>query len=180
MSRPTIQTAGGQYFDFEQPERSYFDIDVLAHALSNLCRFTGHTRRFYSVAQHSVIVNHVVPPQFALPGLMHDAAEGLVGDMSSPLKQLLPGYKEIEARVERPLLAQFGLWPPDPWKAEVKKADLVVQRTEQRDLMPPRGDDAEWTHLDDVEPLPFVIEPLAPELARRLFLQRFQALGGMR
>ena len=60
--QPTILTAAGRYFDFLAPERSVIGIDEIAHALSNICRFTGHTRDFYSVAEHSVHVSRLVPP----------------------------------------------------------------------------------------------------------------------
>lgn len=178
--RTDIQTAAGRYFDLLRPNDNHFGIEEIAHALSHICRFTGHTREHYSVAQHSWLVSWLVPAQFALHGLLHDAAEAFVGDVSSPLKRQMPTYQWIEQGVESAVLNRFGLygWPDDSYRA-VKQADLVALVTEQRDLMPPRGD-GDWSNVDGIEPLPWTIEPLPSFMAKALFLRRFEQLGGVR
>ena len=88
-----ISVYDGEYFDLLEPDRSVYTINTIAHALSNLCRYTGHVNRFYSVAEHSVFVSLAVPKKFALEALFHDASEAFLGDVSSPLKKLLPEYK---------------------------------------------------------------------------------------
>jgi uncharacterized protein len=171
--RPDILTARGIYFDFLNPQTSMVWIEDVARGLSNICRFTGQARAFYSVAQHSVMVSRIVPLKHARAGLMHDAAEAYIGDVSAPLKNLLPDYRTIEARVERVVLEAFGLQLPLP--EEVKRADLVMLATEKRDLMP-AGAAGTWGLLKGISPLPEPIVPLAPKEAERLFLDRWTEL----
>jgi hypothetical protein len=148
--QPVIVTRCG-YFDFRSPDEYEFEIDVIGRALSKLCRFTGHTMQFYSVAQHSVFVSMLLEaegPELAMMGLLHDAAEAFVGDVAAPLKMLLPEYKMIEQRVERAICRAFGL--PEVMPELVKDADLVALATEQRDLIPRvPGDRVKWHWQED-------------------------------
>lgn len=166
---PTILTAEGTYFDFTDPAGSQFGIQSIAHALSHICRYTGHCREFYSVAQHSVLVSRAVPPEHALAGLLHDAAEAFIGDVAKPLKRLLPDYQALEASIEAAVFARFGLAPDLPHC--VKLADLQLLITEKRDLMPACRND-EW-HIQGVEPLKSRIFPMPPTIARQAFLDRY-------
>lgn len=169
---PTILTSKGTYFDFATPAKSQIDVEIIAHALANLCRFTGHCREFYSVAQHAVVVSYLTPSEFAYEGLHHDDAEAFVGDMASPLKKMIPGYKVIEQYIEAEVFRRMGM--PAKLPPQVKAADLVALRTEQRDLM--HIDGGLWTSLEGVEPAEFLIKPLPPRLAREIYLERHAEL----
>lgn len=169
--KPEIMTVSGKYFNFDNPEDSDFTIEDIAYALSNICRFTGHTKKYYSVGQHSVLVSYIVAPENALAGLLHDSSEAFLGDVSSPLKQLVPEYKIIETKVEQAIFSKFGV--PFPMHTDIKRADLIMLASEMKSLMPktsklPQG----------VIPLKAEIKPWQPAKARRKFLDRFYELTG--
>jgi uncharacterized protein len=169
---PTIRTRVGAGFDFDDPEGSDVVLADIAHALGNLCRFTGHTRWFYSVAEHSVHASHLVPAGDAAAALLHDAVEAYVGDVSRPLKSLLPGYREIEARVERAILGRFGV--PSPLPASVRRADAQMLVLEQRIAM----DCSDlWPDLADVAVPDLRLEFWPPHVAAQRFLERAMELG---
>lgn len=130
--KPIILLRSGRYFDLTNPDSALVSIDDIAPALARLCRFTGHGA-FYSVAEHSVRVSYLVPPEFALWGLMHDAAEAYLGDVSAPLKSLLPDYRAIEDRIEPVVFGAFGLTGPIP--AEVKEADMLSLTIEKAHVL---------------------------------------------
>lgn len=168
---PTIQLHSGKYFNFVHPEDCDFSIEDIAWALSHINRFTGHTAHPYSVAQHSVMVSEIVPTRDALAGLLHYSAEAFLGDVSSPLKQLLPEYKEIERRVEAVIFKKFGL--PEHLPQSVKEADTIMLVTERRDLMPNQEHSA-WQWTQHVRPLSKKIVPLTPADARWDFMYRYK------
>ncbi len=175
---PDIQLSNGEYFNFLDPDSADYGIREIAHALSHLCRYTGHTRSFYSVAQHSVLVSRLVPKEHALAGLLHDAHEAFVSDISAPLKTILPGYRDLEDRIQASVLKRFGLeLPLDPC---VKQADLRALATEKRDLMPHReGDEDVWGPvLSGVTAWSLRIKCLASEQAYVNFVIRYMELTG--
>lgn len=171
--KPEILTHEGHYFNFRTPETSKFSVRTIAHALSNLCRFNGHTRVHYSVAEHCVRVSRLCPDEHRLAGLLHDAAEAFIGDVASPLKQLLPDYQVVEQRVEAEIFKRFGL--PAELHPSVKHADLVMLATERRDLMPSNG--GEWGVLNGIEPDQWVLKtPWGPTEAYARFLTTYRDL----
>ncbi len=167
-----ILTARGRHFDYLDPRGEDIDILDIAQGLANECRFGGHTRAFYSVAQHAWLASQIVPTEHALEALLHDASEAYCKDIPLPLKQLLPDYRDIEDRVDGTIRARFGL--PFAMSWEVKAADLVMLATERRDLMP--ADDTPWAILDGIEPLPRKIIAMHPAKAQSVFLKRYVEL----
>lgn len=167
---PTILLASGNYFDFENPEGSVYTIHDIANGLAHICRFTGQCHTFYSVAEHSVHCSRLVPPEDAFAALMHDASEAMMGDVSRPLKSLLPEYKRIEKRVEAAILGHFGL--PESLPPSVKKADMQMLAVEQKQCM---SNSDKWPGIEIDGPEP-VIQFLHPERAYAAFMARFNEL----
>src|SRR5262245_47792896 len=92
-----MQTVGGTQFWPLDPRPHEFDINHIAHALGNMCRFNGHCRRFYSVAEHCVLVSRACSAANALWGLLHDMSEAYIADVIRPVKPHLSNYKSIES-----------------------------------------------------------------------------------
>jgi len=154
-----METASGIKFCLSRPDPGLVRLKDIAYALSRICRFTGHCRRFYSVGQHSIVVAgwlkaNGYPPHVQMAGLLHDAAEAYVGDLSTAVKGLISGYKEIEEGVLYAIFQALNLdWPTrEVWSA-VKTADLAVLAVEAEHLMPSKGS---WWGLS---PSPLHVHP---------------------
>jgi hypothetical protein len=174
-----IQTFSGVEFHPFDARPEDFYIEDIAHGLSHLCRFAGHVREFYSVAEHSVRVSWACAPEDALQGLLHDATEAYLIDLPSPIKHSpgLFGYRHAEHNLRVPLAERFHL--PFMLPDSVEHADKVLLMTEKRDLLGPAPDGAtKWGYDGNTyEPLSRRIRPWSPILARHLFLARYTELA---
>jgi|ThiBiot_500_plan_1041544.scaffolds.fasta_scaffold12838_5 hypothetical protein len=175
-----IQTYTGLQFWPLEPRAADIRIVDIAHALSHKCRYSGHCRVFYSVAEHSVHVSSHVPPELALWGLLHDAAEAYLPDVPRPIKPMLTGFKEIEAKVMAAVCERYGLTVDEP--PEVKRIDTAILGDEMEQIMGPPP--ANW-YLPE-EKLGIKVGVMTSREARAAFLARFcelvegrQPLGGM-
>lgn len=178
-----IPTYTGKKFDLFLPMPDDVDILDIAHALANTCRFGGHTTRFYSVAQHSVLVSQVCQPWDAFVGLLHDAAEAYCGDVVRPLKKLLPEYAELEAGIQAAIFAAFGLTDVAAAQQRIKLWDDILLATEVRDLLRPADTtDREVKQWRSRLPSPMVDRIVAwrSVVAEMAFLVRFLELAPIR
>ena len=173
QTKSCITTASGKFFDILKPEEYEFDIEEISTALSNLCRYTGHVNRFYSVAEHSVLVSRIVPQHLALAGLLHDASEAYLGDVSSPLKKLLPEYQAIEDRVQRSLAGYFGF--EYPFGEEIYAADKRMYWQERQSIADNGVRDKLW-HQDYAASRKVEAMGMSPVMARRMFIKRYREL----
>lgn len=165
-----MQTYSGRQFWPLDPRPEDICIEDIAHALSNICRYAGHCERFYSVAEHSVLVSLCVDRELALTGLLHDATEAYVSDVIRPIKPHLTNYSSIENSVWVAIAKKFGL--PVVLPPEIKKADtgVLLAEAEQNMKTPP----ADWCVSG--EPAEVKLLCLLPAYAKDAFLNRFRHL----
>lgn len=174
-----ITTYSGLPFWPLEPRVEDVRIEDIAHALSNVCRWSGHVKKFYSVANHCYLISFLVPEEFALEGLLHDASEAYLSDLSRPIKHnkgLGEIYKEVEYRLEEVIAKKFGLIFPYP--KEVKQADSRMLLTEKADLM--NGNWEELCALGETQPYVIKIEPVLPEEMEKLFIGRYNEIRNWR
>lgn len=150
-----------------------FDPHVIAESLSKQCRFNGHTREFYSVAQHSLLVLDLLvrwhaPHRHQLAGLLHDTSEAYVGDLILPLRPYASGLNHLEQTIQTWIFSQHGI---SGLHDMVKKADCAAAWLERRDLLKWSGNTDE---ADDIWFPPDVFNAyIKPELD---FLHQFRGI----
>lgn len=171
-----ITLRSGEKFSYANP--GPFRLDDIAESLAKTARFRGHTRGFYSVAEHSCLVATLAardghPEIVKRACLLHDAHEAYTGDVPSPLKWACPAFKEIEKKIEHALrLALCPEIPPGVFEI-VKRYDLEALYLEAEQLFEPVP---AWAKPH--RPYPFQ-RPLGSEwqVARAGFIQFARALG---
>lgn len=170
-----IQTYYGYKIDFHEPDPGQIFIGDIAHALSNTPRFAGHTKTFYSVAAHSIMVASMCPPEHQLQALLHDATEAYLTDMPTPFKRLLPDYQALEERVWLAICSKFDI--PVKLHESVKFADRACLMKEADVLKPGRasfGDEYE----DHPRAERILDHPSNQEMMYGLYMWYFRLYGG--
>lgn len=164
---------GTQFFPANPNMHDIHIIDI-AHSLSNLCRYGGHCRVHYSVAEHSVRLSDVAPDHLKLAALMHDTPEACLGiDMPSLIKHnLFPGIAAVEEKLRVLIFRKFNIEADQAALDEVKKLEHSLTAAEARDLLP--SPLIGW-YLPE-PPLEAHIDPWPATLAERLFLSKFGEL----
>lgn len=167
-----MQTYTGRKFWPMDPRADEIDIRDIAHSLAMQCRYAGHCKRFYSVAEHSTLIARWLVgrngAETALWGLLHDASEAYLVDVPRPVKPYLTGYKDAEALVMRRVCDRFGLAREMP--AAVHAADERILADELVNLV--RMD---W-HANHDNPLGVPMMYWSPAEAEVEFMATFDAL----
>jgi len=176
-----ILTYTGKQFYPLSPRPEDIDIEDIAHALSMSCRFTGHTKRFYSVAEHCAVMAYNVVNDLnttkveTLAVLLHDASEAYLSDIARPVKPLLTNYMAVEARLTDIINRRFGIHGAAHEMREIiKVADIRMLATEKEQLMP--STDVPWPSIDGVKPFYGGLPCWAPSKAKAEFMAAFNKL----
>ena len=167
-----MQTFTGKKFFPLNPNIDDIDIDDIAHGLSNICRFNGQSKFFYSVAQHAVLVSRLCK-KHPRQGLHHDDPEAFLTDIVRPVKKKMPAYKAAEAVLWRVIAKKFDL--PFELDPEVHQADQIALMTEKRDVMSLCVH--KWALEDHYQPSDIRIVPMTPMEAKQAFLDRYYELA---
>lgn len=167
-----ISTYTGKKFHYLNPQLEEIDILDIAHALALTCRFGGHCRVYYSVADHSVNVARLCKPGNRLAALLHDAHEAYVPDIPSPIKMDLPMVRDLNMNIQEAIHTKFGGFKAD-WE-EIQHMDKVMLATEARDLMLTTVD---WAELPT--PMVSALLPRTPTQSENEFLKEFYLGSGL-
>lgn len=200
MEKPWIQTNSGTHITPFNINVKDIRIEDIAHSLSNICRWGGHCRIFYSVASHSLAVSDIAwkladqlgydPVVYAFEGLLHDAPEYATGDIPTPIKVNLPDFLELEDSIQAEFATKFNL--PRHMSAVVQIADRIALIEEASYILNVKP---QWLHqyIIDIENSPLVLRSinhyfgnvihtihdrsLTTEKTKQRFLEEFFDLG---
>lgn len=177
------QTYTGKQFTPYDPQPHQIDIEDIAHSLSMQCRFNGHIKRFYSVAEHAVYVSYLVSPVAQLKALHHDDPEAWIGDMVAPLKWTFPEFQTLEDNLMRVVESKFDIPVSDAINEEVHTADQWIVHQEAKALFPEHAHCLLklWKPCPDFTPpadiyIHFDGLGVPPETAKKMFLARHYEL----
>lgn len=175
-SKAYIATVSGKQFFLLEPKLEDIDINDIAHSLSMQCRWTGHTKYHYSVAQHSYYCSLLGPANEAFDRLMHDASEAYISDLNRPLKHYTDAgiaYRKVEETIQHAIADRFTFSRIEP--TSVKLADNSMLYAEKYQIVGYTFEEAEdWQRYDANNGI--TIEPWTPEFAKNKFLERFHEL----
>jgi hypothetical protein len=175
LNNDWIQLYSGVKFYPLNAKSELIFIEDIAHSLSLQCRFNGHCEKFYSVAQHSVLVARKCPDEYKLWGLLHDASEAYLSDIISPIKNtiLYEDIKKIDKALEKQILNEFNVQITDKGKKIVKSVDMRMLVTEKKWLM---KNTYRWQCEDEYKPYDMIIKPWSAKKSAMEFTKLFNKL----
>lgn len=170
MTSTESQIYGGKVVDLANPKEDDIDLLSISHALSKTCRFNGNTKQFYSVAQHSVLVSHLIPAPYAKYGLLHDAHEAFIGDITTPVKRIIGNaFDDLSGAWDVVIFRRYGIkMPSKKIKTYIKQADYDALMIEAGNLMWP---------CEHWQKSPTTMKSWGSSRAQKEFMKRAEELG---
>ncbi len=166
-----VTLANGELFDLINGDYKRIHAAEICSRLGKLCRWAGAGKGFYSVAEHSIHVANRILIEYngldmdVLDALFHDASEAFLGDLASPVKQVLPSYQILEQHVQSSLQAAIGIVPSAQRAFTIEHADKEVAVWERASLIYPYDGD-------------FIVNPLDHSEAGQQMYQYYNNLRG--
>lgn len=182
-----MATSVGGMWSILDPHPADVNVIDIASGLSRVCRYGGQIRHdfeLYSVSEHSVLMlewmegqGQIESVEDGLRVLLHDGSEAFLGDMTSPLKALMPEFREVEDRCQNVIDQAFGIYNAVLTHKDIKKVDVRIRMDERETLINEPAltsqKRATWEHTPDMEGLDVNIRGLLPSAARDEFLTAF-------
>lgn len=175
--------SGGKFFPLD-PRPEEIHIDDIANALALTCRYggQGNIDKFYSVAEHSILMaRHCVKagmnPRIALGCLLHDASEAYTGDLVRAMKHSVgPVFGGIEDRIQEVIFEKYGVTDVfEDYGDIIKNLDMRVTVNEKAELM---NTEQVWA-TDDLKPLDVDVRLMSPRRAKVTFINCYDSLRGV-
>lgn len=177
--------SGGYVNPFECTADEILWSDVAWHC-GNLCRWTGASSEFFSVAQHQclcVLIVDIVYPDMEpavrqllkMTVLVHDGGEYLTNDLNRPVKSHpdLRGYREVCKRVQNLIYDKAGIDHTDvTLMGCAKHVDNVAQITERNRFLTQREP---WDNMPD--PVKISINAWPPATAQYMYKKKLREFG---
>lgn len=191
-SKTALETHGGFYVDLIEPQPETVNVKDIARALSMTCRYGGHVNRYYSVAEHAVLVSQLLQrssaARWSFAALHHDDHEAFLCDLPTPLKNIMgEAYDTIREGLDITIGKVLNVDPSWFHHERIQWADATALRIEADVLKFSRGLTRNWDRAWDrfnLHELPVDLIPpdwapgLKPSRAEDLFLAEHLKLGG--
>lgn len=175
-----IITFTGKKFNLLSTTPDMISVEDMAHSLSQQCRWTGHCKHHYSIAQHSYYCSLLGPEENRFWHLNHDNSEAYIGDMNRPLKHYTnagDAYRKVEHPLQELIYVTAGLIGDEP--LSVKQADEGMLYAEMEQLLPrPNFDMAANNPYGRSMAANIQIEEWTPRKAEQMYLDRYYKLKG--
>jgi len=170
-----IATSTGKLLDVFNIAEDDITIEEIAHALSLICRYGGRCEKFYSVAEHCVVMSKAeFLPGRPLAKLLHDAAETYIGDIVTGLKNCLPEVVEVESHILETIGKKFGV-SQEEFEA-VKEADKTMLVTESFHIMSNSFETFQTVYPDNPPNPRIKLNCWSPEMAELMYIQTFNKI----